>query len=127
MINYDLPWNPMKIEQRIGRIHRIGQTREVRIFNLCAAGSIEDYILDILDKKINMFELVIGEIDMILGRIQGEQEFSEMVFDIWTESETDADRRSRFDRLGTQLKRLKTGYVKTRELDDTLFRDMYEL
>ncbi len=69
MINYDLPWNPMKIEQRIGRIHRIGQKKEVHIFNFCATGSIEDYILDILDRKINMFEMVIGEIDMILGRI----------------------------------------------------------
>ena len=74
MINYDLPWNPMKIEQRIGRIHRIGQEKEVTIYNLCAAGSAEDYILEVLDKKINMFELVIGEIDMILGRIQGEKE-----------------------------------------------------
>jgi superfamily II DNA/RNA helicase len=36
MINYDLPWNPMKIEQRIGRIHRIGQKKEVRIFNICS-------------------------------------------------------------------------------------------
>ena len=86
MINYDLPWNPMKIEQRVGRIHRIGQQHEVSIFNLCAAGSAEDYILEILDKKINMFEMVIGEIDMILGRIQGDQEFSDMVLDIWTQA-----------------------------------------
>jgi hypothetical protein len=75
MINYDLPWNPMKIEQRIGRIHRIGQEKEVRIFNLCSANSIEDYILDILDRKINMFEMVIGEIEMILGRVQRRKGF----------------------------------------------------
>ncbi len=37
LINYDLPWNPMKIEQRIGRVHRFGQTREVFVFNLCTA------------------------------------------------------------------------------------------
>lgn len=68
-------WNPMKIEQRIGRIHRIGQEKEVQIFNFCAAGSIEDYILDILDRKINMFEMVIGEIDMILGMIREQFKF----------------------------------------------------
>ena len=85
MINYDLPWNPMEIEQRIGRLHRIGQTNEVQVFNFCTAGSLEDHILDVLDRKINMFELVVGEIDMILGRLQGEEEFSDLVYDIWVQ------------------------------------------
>jgi len=127
MVNYDLPWNPMKIEQRIGRIHRIGQENEVRIFNFCAVGSIEDYILDILDRKINMFEMVIGEIDMILGRVRGEKEFSDLVCDIWLDSKSPEEREQSFTKLGTQLKRAKTGYVKTRELDGKLFGDSYEL
>ena len=127
MVNYDLPWNPMKIEQRIGRIHRIGQERDVRIFNFCAAGSIEDYILDILDRKINMFEMVVGEIDMIVGRIRGEKEFEEMVYDIWVDAESEEDRKKSFNNLGTRLKRAKTGYEKSRELDDKLFGDSYEL
>ena len=127
MINYDLPWNPMKIEQRIGRIHRIGQEKEVRIFNFCAAGSIEDYILDVLDRKINMFEMVIGEIDMILGRVSGEKEFGDMVLDLWVNASTEQDRKKSFTDLGTRLKRAKTGYQKTRELDDKLFGDSYEL
>ena len=66
MINFDIPWNPMRIEQRVGRIHRVGQTRDVRIYNLSARGTVEDYLLEILDQKLNMFELVIGEMDMIL-------------------------------------------------------------
>jgi len=70
LINYDLPWNPMEIEQRIGRLHRIGQEKAVEVYNFCLSGTIEDEILEILDKKINMFELVVGEIDMILGRLQ---------------------------------------------------------
>ncbi|HDH04090.1 MAG TPA: DEAD/DEAH box helicase, partial [Nitrospirae bacterium] len=56
IINFDLPWNPMKIEQRIGRLHRIGQTRDVFIFNLSVKDTLENYIIDILDSKINMFE-----------------------------------------------------------------------
>lgn len=127
MVNYDLPWNPMKIEQRIGRIHRIGQEKEVWIFNFCSAGSIEDYILDVLDRKINMFEMVIGEIDMILGRVRGEMEFGDMVFDIWINSKTEQDRKKSFANLGTRLKRAKSGYQKTRELDGKLFGDTYEL
>src|SRR5205807_1853206 len=61
LVNYDLPWNPMVVEQRIGRLHRIGQTREVHIVNLAAAGTIESYILQLLDQKIKLFELVVGE------------------------------------------------------------------
>lgn len=127
MLNYDLPWNPMKIEQRIGRIHRIGQEKEVQIYNFCAQGSIEDYILDILDRKINMFEMVIGEIDMILGRVRGEKEFSDIVYDIWVDSQNPEEREQSFAKLGTKLKRAKTGYVKTKELDGKLFGDTYEL
>ena len=127
MVNYDLPWNPMKIEQRIGRIHRIGQEREVQIFNFCAAGSIEDHILDILDRKINMFEMVVGEIDMIIGRIRGEKEFDELVYDIWVDGHSEEERKKGFDALGTRMKRARTGYEKTRELDEKLFGDSYEL
>jgi SNF2 family DNA or RNA helicase len=127
MINYDLPWNPMRIEQRIGRIHRIGQQREVLIYNLCAEGSIEERILDILDKKINMFEMVIGEIDMILGRIAGEQDFSEMVYDIWVNSPNEEKVEKGFSQLAARLKRAKTGYESTRALDEKLFGENYEL
>src|SRR5207245_4863 len=47
LVNFDLPWNPMRIEQRIGRLHRIGQTEPVEVLNLCLAGSIEDRILPV--------------------------------------------------------------------------------
>ena len=127
MINYDLPWNPMRIEQRIGRIHRIGQEHEVVIQNLCAGGSAEDYILEILDRKINMFEMVIGEIDMILGRIRGEAEFSELVYAIWVGAASTEERRRGFDRLAAQLTRGKSAYIKSRHLDAQLFGDAYEL
>ena len=48
MINFDLPWNPMQIEQRLGRIHRIGQMHDVVLTNLVSRGTIEDHILDVL-------------------------------------------------------------------------------
>jgi SNF2 family DNA or RNA helicase len=127
MINYDLPWNPMKIEQRIGRIHRIGQDKEVRIFNLCSANSIEDYILEILDRKINMFEMVIGEIEMVLGRIHGEKDFSDRVYNLWMDAALPEERKKGFDRLATQLKRSKTRYHTTKQLDKNLFGENYEL
>jgi SNF2 family DNA or RNA helicase len=123
MINYDLPWNPMAIEQRIGRLHRIGQEQEVRVYNFCAAGSIEDRILDILDRKINLFELVVGEIDMILGRLQGEEEFDDTVYDIWVKHADEAERDKAFESFGARLKRARLAYEKSKELDEKLFRE----
>jgi SNF2 family DNA or RNA helicase len=91
LVNYDLPWNPMKIEQRIGRLHRIGQTREVQVFSLCARGSAEERILDVLDRRIHLFELVIGEVDLILGRALEEKEFDARVFEIYERARTEAE------------------------------------
>lgn len=66
VINYDLPWNPMKLEQRIGRVHRFGQKRDVHIYNLAVNETIDDRILDVLQGKIDTFEQVVGELDAIL-------------------------------------------------------------
>ncbi|MGM0472010.1 MAG: DEAD/DEAH box helicase [Bacillota bacterium] len=67
IINYDLPWNPMRLEQRIGRVHRLGQTAEVKIYNLCTKGTIEEQILQLLADKIDLFESVIGNLDQIIS------------------------------------------------------------
>lgn len=66
VINYDLPWNPMKLEQRIGRVHRLGQESDVHIYNLAIHNTIEENILELLDLKIDVFEKVVGELDDIL-------------------------------------------------------------
>ena len=67
VINFDLPWNPMKLEQRIGRVHRLGQEHDVHIYNLAIQNTIEDHILDLLYDKIGVFEKVVGELDDILS------------------------------------------------------------
>ena len=123
MINCDLPWNPMRIEQRIGRIHRIGQDKEVQIYNFCSAGTLEEHILEILDRKINMFELVVGEVDMILGRLQGDQEFSDLVYELWVKHPGEVERQKAFNALGSRLKRARTAYEKSKELDEKLFQE----
>ncbi|MFW0859908.1 MAG: DEAD/DEAH box helicase [Dehalococcoidia bacterium] len=127
MINYDLPWNPMRIEQRIGRIHRIGQTRDVFIFNLCLRGSIEEYILQVLDKKINMFELVIGEMDTILGNLPREAAFEDIVMDIWVKSQSEEELREGFDQLGEEMLQAKQAYEEIRKWDEVLFGDDLEV
>ena len=114
LVNYDLPWNPMKIEQRIGRLHRIGQTREVRIFSLCARGSAEERILDVLDRRIHLFELVIGEVDFILGRALGEKEFDDRIFAIYEGARTDEELALRFEGLASELAGARGHYEKVK-------------
>ena len=70
LINYDLPWNPMKIEQRIGRLDRIGQKQTVKIFNFSMLGTIEERVLDVLTNRIRVFEETIGGLDPILGDVE---------------------------------------------------------
>ncbi len=121
MINFDIPWNPMRIEQRVGRIHRVGQTREVRIYNLSARGTVEDYLLQLLDQKLNMFELVIGEMDMILGHLSDERDFENLLLDVWMQGQTADELRTGFNQLGETLLQARQAYQKSREYDETLF------
>src|SRR5439155_9121588 len=123
LVNYDLPWNPMRIEQRIGRLSRVGQPREVHIFNLVAPGTIEETLLQVLDAKINMFELVIGEIDMILGQLATDQDFEEIVTDLWLASDDHEAFRRRMDGLGERLLEAKRAYLDIQALDDRIFGD----
>lgn len=67
LVNYDLPWNPMRVEQRIGRVDRIGQEHAVSIFNLWVKSTIEERVLDVLEKRIRVFEETVGGLDPILG------------------------------------------------------------
>ena len=120
LINFDIPWNPMAIEQRIGRIDRIGQTREVFIFNLVTSGTIEDAVLRILDEKINMFELVVGEVGAILGEVDEQQEFSTLVLDAWLQA-TDQAREDAFSQIEHQLLAAKRQYNEVKQLDEALF------
>lgn len=127
LINFDLPWNPMKIEQRIGRLHRIGQTHEVFIYNLCARGSLEDYLLDLLDRKINMFEMVVGEVEMILGKLDEEKEFDDIVFDIWSRNPDNEQARMEFEKFGLDLLKAKEDYAKTKQWNNTVLEEDYQL
>jgi SNF2 family DNA or RNA helicase len=121
LVNFDLPWNPQRIEQRVGRIHRIGQKLPVDIFNLAAQGTLEEYVLDILDRKLNMFELVIGEMDLILGQLSDERDFEEIVLEIWRQAQSTADLSMKMGDLGDALVKARTAYQEMKEYDEALF------
>lgn len=124
LINYDLPWNPMRVEQRIGRLHRLGQEHDVSIFNLSCNETIEAHVIDLLARKIRMFELVIGELDLILGSMEGDRSFEDLLREAWEQAESDADLRRRLMELGETLVRARSRYDEVRTsnalLDESL-------
>jgi hypothetical protein len=117
----------MQLEQRVGRVHRIGQTREVFVFNFCLSGSVEEYILKVLHEKLNLFELVAGEIEMIMGEFDAEREFADVVMELWARSATPTARDDAFERLASELMVARERYRRTQEIDRAVFREDFEV
>jgi SNF2 family DNA or RNA helicase len=103
LVNYELPWNPMVVEQRIGRIHRIGQKRDCHIINLAATGTIEAHVLHLLDQKIKLFELVVGELDVILGEFGGADALEQRLIDEYLGAKSDKDFERALDAIGRDV------------------------
>ncbi len=117
LINYDLPWNPMKIEQRIGRVHRLGQQEEVIIFNLSVNQTIEADVLELLAKKIRMFELVIGEMDLILGQLDTIKTFEATIIDLLLQNRAEDAQQKGFADFGEKLDLAREKFQKLKEAE----------
>lgn len=115
MINFDLPWNPMRVEQRIGRVHRLGQENDVVIYNLSTQGTIEEHILHLLHEKINMFEMVIGGLDVILERFEKKESLEKSLYKIMLEARSDEELRHELDHIGESISEITQGITKESE------------
>ncbi|HPY86177.1 MAG TPA: DISARM system SNF2-like helicase DrmD, partial [Ruminococcus flavefaciens] len=104
VINYDLPWNPMKIEQRIGRCHRYGQQNDVVAINLLNTQNAADQrVYEILSKKFELFEGVFGASDIALGVLESGVSFEKMILEIYQSCNTTAEFKKAFDKLDRKL------------------------
>lgn len=104
VINYDLPWNPQKIEQRIGRCHRYGQKYDVVAINLLNTGNEADRrVYEILSKKFELFEGVFGASDIALGALESGTSFERTILEIYQHCDTRAEFKKAFDKLDRQL------------------------
>ena len=117
LVNYDLPWNPMMVEQRIGRLHRLGQQEDVSIFNFSINKTIEAHVLDLLSRKIRMFELVVGELDLILSSIEQKKTFEHTIQEIWFASKNDQEMQQQFNRFGERIAQARKEFEKIREAE----------
>jgi SNF2 family DNA or RNA helicase len=103
IVNYDLPWNPMRVEQRIGRVHRIGQKEDVIIVNLALKDTVEDYVLKILYEKIRLFEVAIGEMDLILSEVESGESLEAQIFQMMAKAKNRTAQKRRLQALRRKL------------------------
>jgi len=104
VFNYDLHWNPMRIEQRIGRVHRLGQPHDVSVYNFVLKDTVDDYVLRLLYQKINLFTMTIGALETVLAEAQeGEIDLEERILEIVLGSATGEDMRREVESLGDEL------------------------
>ncbi len=107
IINFDLPWNPMRLEQRIGRIHRLGQEKDVMIYNFAIKNTVEEHILKLLYEKIHLFEKVIGELDDILTKLEFGN-IEDHLIDIFGQSCSEGEMRIKMENLSSMIEFAQT-------------------
>jgi ERCC4-related helicase len=104
VVNYDLPWNPQRVEQRIGRTHRFGQKHNVVVVNFANKGNVaEERILELLATKFHLFESVFGASDEVLGAIEDGLNFETMISNILNRCKTAEEIDQAFKKLEAEF------------------------
>lgn len=104
VVNYDLPWNPQRIEQRIGRCHRYGQKHDVVVVNfLNRKNEADQRVFQLLAEKFQLFEGVFGASDEVLGAIESGVDFEKRIADIYQRCRQPIEIRAAFDQLQLEL------------------------
>jgi len=104
VINYDLPWNPQRIEQRIGRCHRYGQKHDVVVINFLNERNAADRrVYELLNEKFNLFTGVFGASDDVLGSIESGVDFENRILDIYQQCRTEAEIEAAFKALQEEM------------------------
>jgi hypothetical protein len=113
VINYDLPWNPQRVEQRIGRCHRYGQRFDVVVINfLNMRNQADQRVLALLTEKFNLFSGVFGVSDEVLGRVEGSLDFEKRILQIYDTCRRPEEIEAAFNALQTELEAVIADRIK---------------
>jgi len=93
----------MRLEQRIGRVHRLGQTKDVHIYNLVTKDTIEEHIMFLLHEKINMFQMILGELDAILMHLKWDKSFESQLMHIFLKHQSKEAVQRELEQLGDEI------------------------
>jgi superfamily II DNA/RNA helicase len=118
VINYDLPWNPQRVEQRIGRCHRYGQKHDVVVINfLNERNEADRRVLELLTEKFNLFSGVFGASNDVLGTIESGVDFEKRILSIYQECRTHEEIDAAFLTLQTEMdERIQARMTDTRKM-----------
>lgn len=118
IINFDLPWNPQRIEQRIGRCHRYGQKHDVVVINfLNERNEADRRVQELLEQKFNLFTGVFGASDDVLGSIEAGVDFERRIFEIYQGCRSEEEIQSAFEKLQVELdEQIQTKMRDTRKM-----------
>ena len=118
IINFDLPWNPQRIEQRIGRCHRYGQKHDVVVINFLNERNAADRrVYELLEQKFNLFTGVFGASDDVLGSIESGMDFERRILEIYQDCRTEEEIQTAFEKLQAELdEQIQTKMRDTRKM-----------
>lgn len=128
IINYDLPWNPMAVEQRIGRLDRIGQKKDIYVYNLATKGTMEEHVVDLIINKMCCIGLIMGELPIILFNMgldssgnTGSSKFEEKLMHAFLDSKNNLSRfASEIDKVGNEINKGIKDYEQTKKYTSEL-------
>lgn len=128
LINYDLPWNPMVVEQRIGRLDRIGQKKNICVYSLATKGTMEEHVVDLIINKMCCVGLIMGELPIILFNMgldstgkSGSVKFEEKIMNAFLDSKNNLSRfATEISKLGNEVNKGIKEYERTKKYTSEL-------
>ena len=132
LINYDLPWNPMAVEQRIGRLDRIGQKKDMNIYSLATKDTMEEHVVDLIINKMCCIGMVIGELPIILFNLgldaqgrSGSAKIEEMLMNAFINSKNNLNKFARgVDKISKMIEEGIAEYSNSKQENDELLKNI---
>lgn len=128
LVNFDIPWNPLRLEQRIGRVDRLGQKNPPRIYNLYYADTFEGDIYRLFNQGLRMFDLIVGELASVLEELDdiGDKALDEVIAGLWLEHRNDpAALAQAMTALSTRLRSARREFDEEKQFEESIDRELF--